>query len=66
MHFENKICYTINWLGFTHLVNTCQQPYFFTGEKITDEEVYEIMREADSNGDGKISYEEFRNIMASS
>ena len=35
------------------------------GEKISDDEVHEMMREADTNGDGQISYEEFRNIMTS-
>jgi len=29
------------------------------GEKLTSEEVKEMMREADTNGDGKIDYEEF-------
>ena len=34
-----------------------------TGEKISDDEVYEMMREADVDGDGQISFDEFRNIM---
>ena len=38
----------------------------YTGEKISDEEVFEMMREVDTNGDGQISYEEFRNIMEAS
>ena len=38
----------------------------FTGEKIPDEEVYEMMREADIDGDGQISYEEFKCIMNAS
>ena len=37
----------------------------FLGEKITDDEVYEMMREVDTDGDGQISYEEFRSIMDS-
>ena len=37
-----------------------------TGEKISDEEVYEMMREADVDGDGQISFDEFRIIMNAS
>lgn len=33
------------------------------GEKLTQEEVNEMIREADINGDGQINYEEFINIM---
>ena len=35
------------------------------GEKLTDEEVDEMIREADIDGDGKISYEEFVKMMMS-
>ena len=38
---------------------------FYSGEKITDEEVYEIIREVDTDGDGQISFEEFTNAMSS-
>ena len=42
----------------------CQwSKHYFEGEKISDEEVYEMMREADVDGDGQISFEEFRQIM---
>ena len=40
--------------------------FLFTGEKIPDEEVFEMMREADIDGDGQISYEEFKCIMNAS
>ena len=33
------------------------------GEKLTDEDVDEIIREADIDGDGQINYEEFVRLM---
>ena len=33
------------------------------GEKLTDKEVDEMIREVDVDGDGQISYEEFVKIM---
>lgn len=35
------------------------------GEKLTNEEVEEMLREADVDGDGKINYEEFVKLMLS-
>ena len=36
------------------------------GEKLIDEEVDEMIREADIDGDGQINYEEFAKMMMSS
>ena len=36
------------------------------GEKLTDEEVDEMIREADIDGDGQINYEEFVMLMTKS
>lgn len=33
------------------------------GEKLTDEEAEQMIREADLDGDGKVSYEEFATVM---
>ena len=35
------------------------------GEKLTDEEVDEMIREADIDGDGQVNYEEFVAMMTS-
>ena len=35
------------------------------GEKLTEEEVEMMIREADNNGDGLVNYEEFISMMAS-
>lgn len=35
------------------------------GEKLTDEEVDEMIREADIDGDGQVNYEEFVTMMTS-
>ena len=35
------------------------------GEKLTDEEVDEMIREADIDGDGQVNYEEFVRMMTS-
>lgn len=35
------------------------------GEKLTEEEVDEMIREADVDGDGQINYEEFVKMMVS-
>ena len=35
------------------------------GEKLTEEEVDEMIREADIDGDGQVSYEEFVTMMTS-
>lgn len=37
----------------------------FLGEKLTEEEVDEMIKEADVDGDGQINYEEFVKMMMS-
>ena len=36
------------------------------GEKLTSDEINAMMKEADANNDGKISFEEFKKIIVSS
>jgi calmodulin len=33
------------------------------GDNLTDEEAAEMIREADADGDGLVSYEEFKRVM---
>jgi len=34
------------------------------GEKLTDEEIEEMIREADKDGDGEVDYDEFVKMMS--
>ena len=47
------------------LIDAAELKYVLTnlGEKLTDEEVDEMIREADIDGDGQINYEEFVKVM---
>lgn len=46
-------------MELTDFVNLCVE---FTGEKLSDNEVEEMIREADVDGDGQINYSEFVNV----
>ena len=48
-------------------INAAELRHIMTnlGEKLTDEEVDEMLREADIDGDGQINYEEFVKMMMS-
>ncbi|CAN6292282.1 unnamed protein product [Urochloa humidicola] len=48
--------------GFISEAELCHIMYNLTGNLCTDE-VREMMREADTDGDGRVSYEEFKQIM---
>ena len=48
--------YFILWLQLRHVMTNL-------GEKLTDEEVDEMIREADVDGDGQVNYEEFVKMM---
>ena len=43
----------------------CRHVMTNLGEKLTDEEVDEMIREADIDGDGQVNYEEFVTMMTS-
>lgn len=53
------------FLCFMSLHFTFQLRHVMTnlGEKLTDEEVDEMIREADIDGDGQVNYEEFVRMM---
>ncbi|KAI5435000.1 hypothetical protein KIW84_021725 [Lathyrus oleraceus] len=46
-------------------IDMIELPHYMTNlsEKLTDEEVGEMIREADVDGDGQINYEEFVKVM---
>lgn len=44
------------WVQLRHVMTNL-------GEKLTDEEVDEMIREADVDGDGQVNYEEFVKMM---
>ena len=43
----------------------CRHVMTNLGDKLNDEEVDEMIREADIDGDGQVNYEEFVNVMTS-
>ena len=56
--FELPLCGSSGDLYFRHVMTNL-------GEKLTDEEVDEMIREADIDGDGQVNYEEFVTMMTS-
>ncbi len=55
----------LSYANVDHLVSCLQLRHVMTnlGEKLTDEEVDEMIREADVDGDGQVNYEEFVKMM---
>lgn len=63
---QNKICFAWDILGAWGTY-ALQLRHVMTnlGEKLTDEEVDEMIREADIDGDGQVNYDEFVKMMTS-
>ena len=62
---KRRVCFQIPLRGVVNLVCALQLRHVMTnlGEKLTDEEVDEMIREADVDGDGQVNYEEFVRMM---
>ena len=55
----NLLCFVLNMICILQLRHVMTN----LGEKLTDEEVDEMIREADVDGDGQVNYEEFVRMM---
>lgn len=63
-----KVEFSLIFHGFqTGYIQAAELRHVLTsiGEKLTEEEVDELLREADVGGDGKIKYEDFVKVMLS-
>lgn len=55
----------VELINFLFLINPTQLRHVMInlGEKLTDEEVEQMIREADLDGDGQVNYDEFVKMM---
>ncbi|KAG5626770.1 hypothetical protein H5410_011988 [Solanum commersonii] len=60
---SRKLCECLTRIEWIHFAGEPRHVMTNLGEKLTDEEVYEMIREADVDGDGQINYDEFVKVM---
>ena len=58
-HPATKLLWHASCLTLRHVCRQLRHVMTNLGEKLTDEEVDEMIREADVDGDGQVNYEEF-------